>query len=245
MRRGRRARCRCATSCLLWLFSWPRSCCPSHWPVQCGLSFHGTAWQRRLVSRRRGAHGLPPAARAGSLAARCSTGAGAGPIFSLELGADRDDPLAAAGFTPDVDEPAPQRVPADGVPSVPTRRLSVRSHRVVLLLSVGLWHLAVHAAPRTSWGRVPGLDTSCLDTPSRRHAQVHRRATSMKRVARRGRPWNCATSGPRSAGSGAPSTWARRLFGIRGTASWERRRSRAFDELVDRQAARPHAPLPG
>ena len=48
-------------------------------------------------------HPLP---EAGSLAARCSPLARAlGRYFSLELFVDRDDPLAAAGFTPEVDKP--------------------------------------------------------------------------------------------------------------------------------------------
>ncbi len=48
-------------------------------------------------------HPLP---QAGSLAARCSPMARAlGRYFSLELFVDRDDHLAAAGFTPDVDKP--------------------------------------------------------------------------------------------------------------------------------------------
>ena len=58
-------------------------------------------------------HPLP---QAGSLAARCSPMARAlGRYFSLELFVDRDDALAAAGFTPDVDEP--QRL-ADFLPTV-------------------------------------------------------------------------------------------------------------------------------
>ena len=49
---------------------------------------------------------LHPLPGAGSLAARCSPLARAlGRYFSLELFVDRDDHLAAAGFTPDVDKP--------------------------------------------------------------------------------------------------------------------------------------------
>ena len=59
---------------------------------------------------------LHPLPEAGSLAARCSPLARAlGRYFSLELFVDRSDPLAAAGFTPDVDKP--ERL-ADFLPTV-------------------------------------------------------------------------------------------------------------------------------
>ena len=67
---------------------------------------YGTAWQRLGVVAVAVLLAFHPLPEAGSLAARCSPLARAlGRYFSLELFVDRDDPLAAAGFTPAVDAP--------------------------------------------------------------------------------------------------------------------------------------------
>ena len=67
---------------------------------------YGTALQRLGVVAVAVLLAFHPLPEAGSLAARCSPMARAlGRYFSLELFVDRNDPLAAAGFTPDVDQP--------------------------------------------------------------------------------------------------------------------------------------------
>ena len=153
---------------------------------------------------------------------------------------------------------APQRVPADGVPRVPARRVSVRSHRVVLLLSVGLWHLAV-AARRPLWHRwralhrrdtrqvhrradvvkrVPGLPDTCIRNLDRQRQQAVHRQSAARAV-----PLIDSQGGGRGGVLGIPpgrhpGRLARSLAGRR----W--RAGGTPSTCCFTQAARPHAPLP-
>ena len=74
---------------------------------------------------------------------------------------------------------APERISTDGVPRMPARRVSVRGHRVVLLLSVGLRDLAVHRCCFCREAR-PGPPVHAFSNLDRQRKQ----AGDLRRIAR-------------------------------------------------------------